>query len=114
MAQAVAILPGISRSGSTISALLKTGVEPAAAARFSFLLSIPAVAGAGLLESAGGFPPGSPGAPLLAAGFGVSFLAGLVSLKLLLRVLSGGKLWIFGVYCGALGAVCTLLVLSGV
>lgn len=113
-AQAVAVLPGISRSGSTISALLRAGVSPSGAARFSFLLSVPAVAGAGILEAVDGFPQGSPDFPLLALGFLVSFLAGLISLKLLLRVLERGGLWVFGAWCAAAGVISAVLVLSGV
>jgi len=114
LAQAVAVLPGISRSGSTISALMRRGVGPVRAARFSFLLSIPAVAGAGLLQAVHGFPPGSPSISMLAIGFLVSFLVGLASLAVLLGVLAKGRLWLFGAYCAAAGAACATAVLSGV
>jgi undecaprenyl-diphosphatase len=114
LAQAVAILPGISRSGSTIAALTGTGVSPAGAARFSFLMSIPAVAAAGALKAAGGFPAGGPGGPLLVAGFAVSLATGLFALRLLLRALTRGKLWVFGAYCVAAGTICSVLMLTGV
>jgi undecaprenyl-diphosphatase len=113
LAQAVAVLPGISRSGSTISALVSTGVSPAGAARFSFLMSIPAVAGAALLELPGAPAPAAGELPVLAAGFAVSALVGFASLKLLLGILGKGRFWVFGIYCLAAGITAAVVLISG-
>lgn len=99
-AQAMALIPGISRSGATISAGLFQGVERAAAARFSFLLGIPAMAGAGLLtgiEAAknGGVPAGSAA---LFIGFLSSFGFGLLSVYFLMGFLKKHSLAVFAIY----------------
>src|SRR3989304_4848232 len=69
LAQAFAILPGISRSGSTVAAALWAGVRPAQAAEFSFLMSIPVIAGAAVLElpKLGTDAPGVAAVPLVVA-----------------------------------------------
>ncbi len=107
LAQAVAILPGISRSGSTISAAMLIGVDPPKAAEFSFLLSIPAIAGAFLLDalSAEGnlLPAGQVGGYL--AGTAVSFVFGLLSIHYLLKIIRKGSFYLFGVYCLVVGVV---------
>jgi undecaprenyl-diphosphatase len=104
--QAIAILPGISRSGSTISAALALGIRRDAAATFSFLLAVPAIGGACLLE-AKDLLVASPGqvnyAPLL-AGATVSFLVGLLALWWLLKWLQQGRLHLFAWWCILLGA----------
>jgi len=114
LAQALAVLPGISRAGSTISALLACGVSPAGAARFSFLMFIPAVAGAGLHEAMEGAGSFTGGLPVLLLGFAVSACVGILSLKLLLDVLGRGRLWVFGIYCMAAGTVSAVLLNAGV
>jgi undecaprenyl-diphosphatase len=113
LAQAVAVLPGISRSGSTISALVSTGVSPAEAARFSFLMSIPAVAGAALLELPDAPVLARGELPILAVGFAVSAVIGFASLKLLLGVLGNGRFWVFGIYCLAAGITAAVALMSG-
>lgn len=105
--QAAAPLPGISRSGTTIAGGLAVGLRRDDAATFSFLLAIPAISGAvavALLKLAGGAEISSP-ADVLAIGAVVSFFVGLVSLRLLLKVLSSGRLHWFGWWCIGLGAV---------
>lgn len=99
--QAVAVLPGVSRSGMTISAGLFRGVDRAAAARFSFLLSVPAILGAAVLE----LPKAEWNTPIgvLAAGFAVSALVGYGSLRLLVRFVQAGALHRFCWYCWAVG-----------
>lgn len=114
LAQAAAILPGISRSGSTIAALSATGVSRTDAARFSFLMSVPAIAGAGMLQAARIQTAPSGDLPLLAAGFALSALSGLASLRLLVGMLRDGRFWLFGVYCVAAGVVSALLLHWGV
>lgn len=103
--QAVSMLPGISRSGSTIAAGLFLGGTREFAGTYSFLLSIPSVFGASLFEFAlsrhmvQDFT--SPGIYIFA--FFLSFLTGLVALKILLRFLGQGKLYFFSVYCFSAG-----------
>jgi undecaprenyl-diphosphatase len=101
--QALAIIPGISRSGSTISAGLFSGIRQEKAFKFSFLLSIPAIIGAlflQLLEL-----KNNTDLLLLQAILGmiVSFAVGFLSLKFLKRIVVNSQLWIFGFYCFLLG-----------
>jgi len=103
--QAVAVLPGISRSGSTIAAGLYVGLRRDAAATFSFLLAIPAIGlaiGAGILDliSAG---PDSNSLLAFAVGAGVSFGVGLLSLLWLLQWLQKGRLRDFAFWCIPMG-----------
>ena len=103
--QAFAIIPGISRSGSTIAALLLKGVNGETAARFSFLLALPAVFGAALL-SAGDLDGLATGElPIYLAGTGVAFLTGMVSIHLLMGVIRKRRLFGFAVYCWLAGGV---------
>lgn len=107
--QAAAILPGVSRSGSTIAAGLNAGLRRDAAATFSFLLSVPAVGGACLLEAINLLAPAEgraePSLTLvqMAAGVGTSFLVGLFALWWLLRWLEHGRLHYFAYWCLPLG-----------
>ncbi len=105
LSQAVAILPGISRSGSTITTGLFLGLERKKAADFSFLLSIPAVAGAALLEVPKLFKSTNPannwGLFIVAAV--ISFLSGLLAIYLLLKILRKHSLEGFSYYCWAVG-----------
>jgi undecaprenyl-diphosphatase len=102
--QGIAVIPGISRSGSTIFAALASGVSREQAAEFSFLLSIPAILGALVLEMRGFgamhevVPPA-----VMAAGFIASLVFGFLSLSLLVRLVRGGRLWIFSIYLIPLG-----------
>jgi len=107
LAQALAILPGVSRSGTTISTALLLGTDRREAGRFSFLLGLPVIVGAALLElkDAAGASI-SPG--LLAAAFGLSMFTGVIALKLLLRFIEHGRLHYFGYYLVALGLACIL------
>lgn len=106
--QAVAILPGLSRSGSTIAGGLARGLNRASAATFSFLLAIPAILGAGVLEGIDLLKDGKPiSVPVnhLLLGAAVSFAVGLGAIWLLNRWLQSGKLAIFAWYCILLGVV---------
>jgi undecaprenyl-diphosphatase len=107
IAQALAILPGVSRSGTTISTALLVGTERKEAGRFSFLLGLPVILGAAFLElrgvSAGSLSPG-----LLVAAFVLSLAVGIAALKLLLGFVDRGKLHYFGYYLVALGIVCLI------
>ena len=102
-AQAVAIFPGISRSGSTIATGLLLGLETSLAARFSFLLSLPAVGGAALLElgSLGTIDRETGVAVLI--GIVISAVVGVLALKGLLLALKRGAFGIFAAYCALLG-----------
>jgi undecaprenyl-diphosphatase len=100
-AQAVAIVPGISRSGATIAAARHLGIEPARAAEFSFLLAIPATLGA-MAVTAGDMPREGLGdltVASLAAGIAVSAVVGYAALSWLVRALKSGAFWAFGIYC---------------
>ena len=104
-AQALAIFPGISRSGMTICTALFLGIGPKEAARFSFLLAIPAISGAGALMIADvgvnfQMPLYIAGAALIS-----SFFTGLLSLKWLINWLKNGKFHYFGFYCITLGII---------
>lgn len=104
-AQAVAILPGVSRSGSTIATAMFLGVDRDLAARYSFLLSLPVIFGATLLQARDlvAAPPPSEALLALAAGALVSFVAGIAALVLLLKLVSRGAFAHFGWYCLAVG-----------
>lgn len=97
--QGIAVLPGISRSGSTVSAGLFSGIKRSAVAEFSFILSIPAIVGAMILELAD-YEAGAlnVGTAELMLGFFVAFITGLISLKVLTAVLKNAKLKIFSFY----------------
>ncbi|MEC9489006.1 MAG: undecaprenyl-diphosphate phosphatase [Halanaerobium sp.] len=104
IAQSLAILPGISRSGFTLSAGLMRGLKRSYAARFSFLISIPTIGGAALIEGmdALGKPP-EVNWFLVAAGTLVAFIAGVFAIKVLLKFLEQGRLKAFAIYCWILG-----------
>ena len=111
LAQAVAVVPGISRSGSTLAAGMLAGVEREAAARFSFLLAVPAIAGAGLLAGLKGATGAlaAPGAGALAAGFVAAAASGYLAIHLLLATLRRGALRWFALYVTAVGLLAILL-----
>ena len=110
IAQAFAIIPGISRSGSTISAAIFLRVSPTKAARFSFLLSVPIIAGATSLKlvdivrigiSLDGFVP-------ILVGTAVAFVSGYFAIRFLLRIIEKGRFSVFSFYClivGTLGII---------
>lgn len=107
--QAIALAPGISRSGSTIAAGLARGMQREAAARFSFLLGTPAFLGAGLLALSDALAtnPAEVTAqlPMLAVGFVVSALAGYAAIRFLLAYLRSRTLYIFAIYCIAMATL---------
>ncbi len=102
--QGIAVIPGISRSGSTIFAALASGVSRERAGEFSFLISIPAILGALLLELRHFGELGTAMEPsALVAGFVGALVFGFLALSLLVRLVRGGKLWIFAFYLVPLG-----------
>lgn len=105
IAQAIAIIPGISRSGATIAVAMSMGLRRDEAARLSFLAAIPAVTGAGVfglkdlhLGAALGYTTAQ-----LVVGFIVSALCGALAIRWLLSVVRRGKLWEFAGYCVVVG-----------
>jgi undecaprenyl-diphosphatase len=106
LSQAVAILPGVSRSGSTICTALGLGLAPQSAATFSFLLAIPAIGGAALVELVKGVGETTSATPAthLAIGIIVSFVVGLASLQWLVTLLEKGRLQLFAWWCIPVGA----------
>lgn len=114
LAQAMAIIPGVSRSGSTLTAGLFLGLERAAAARFSFLLGIPAITLAGLVElkSALGEGLGEGAVVALIVGTISAFIFSYISIAWLLKFLQTQNTWIFVWYRLAFG-VAILTALAG-
>tara|TARA_B100000575_G_scaffold106916_1_gene85164 strand:- start:349 stop:1107 length:759 start_codon:yes stop_codon:yes gene_type:complete len=101
--QAFSIIPGISRSGSTITVGMFLGIPPSEAARFSFILSIPIILGASILgfleiESSRLFNNS-----VIIVAIITSFFTGVLALKILLRILEAGKFHLFGIYCIFIG-----------
>ncbi len=107
VAQAFAILPGISRSGSTIFTGLAFGIDRDKVARFSFIMSIPAVFGAVLLKTKDLIQVGIDSSGMLnyAAGTMVAFVSGYFAIIWLLDIVKKGKLQWFGYYCFAVSAL---------
>ena len=110
-AQAIAIWPGVSRSGSTISAGLLMGVRAEQAARLSFLMSIPAISGAAILELPAALDEGFGGisSGLVLGAAAVAALVGFGALRTLLLVLRKGSFRYFAAYCAALGVAALVL-----
>jgi undecaprenyl-diphosphatase len=112
-AQALALVPGVSRSGATITAGRALGYTRTDAARFSFLLSVPAVVLSGLFEARKvGEAGGPPWGPTLLATV-VAFVVGYVSIAWLLRWLGSHSMLVFAIYRVALGALVLVLVYGG-
>jgi undecaprenyl-diphosphatase len=113
LAQALALIPGVSRSGATISAGLVRGFDRAAAARYSFLLSVPAVVLSGVFElrHIGEDGGASPGATAIATV--LAFVTGYAAIAWLLKYLATHNLTIFIVYRVGLGVVVLGLVAAG-
>jgi undecaprenyl-diphosphatase len=109
VAQALAIVPGISRSGSTIFAAVKQGIKPEEAVEFSFLLSVPAVFGANVLEILGNVSTGVILPTPYILGFLAAFASGFFAIGVVLRFLLSRKFNYFAVYCFILGALVLLL-----
>jgi undecaprenyl-diphosphatase len=105
VAQAFAIMPGISRSGATISAGLSRGVYREAAARFSFLLSVPVVFGAGLFQLIDLVESGGVGElqEALVVGFVTAAVTGYLCIRWLLKYLASRSLYVFAIYCTVFG-----------
>jgi undecaprenyl-diphosphatase len=105
VAQGVAIIPGISRSGLTIASLLATGIKREEAFRFSFIASIPAIIGAFLLEAKDANLAASFSTAALLTGVATSFAFGMLALGWLKKLINSKKFYLFGYYCIAFGIV---------
>ncbi len=105
LAQAVAALPGLSRSGSTIATGLLLGNRKEAVAQFSFLMVLAPILGEMLLEAASGELTTGIGGVQLAAGFAAAFVTGCLACKFMLEMVKRGKLVWFALYCAAAGIV---------
>ncbi len=107
--QGIGVLPGISRSGITITASLGMKVDRKYSGEFSFLIAIPAILGAFLLKSGEAkVLLSTVSLPVMITGFVTTFLVGLVSLIILLKIIKSGKLYFFSFYLIPLG-IATLL-----
>lgn len=114
ISQAVALLPGVSRSGSTIGMSRFLGIDPKQAAEYSFFMLIPLSVGACLLAVKDLMEQGNGSgfsAPDLVVGWAVSAVVGYYSLKWLVSLLQRGRFWRFGIYCLAVGLT-TLVLLA--
>ncbi|NND71058.1 MAG: undecaprenyl-diphosphate phosphatase [Rhodothermales bacterium] len=111
VSQALALFPGISRSGSTICTALYVNVDPQKAADFSFLMLLPVVLGATALKlfNAVSAPAEIEWSALL-AGTLVAYISGVAAIKILLEVIRRGKLQYFAIYCFAIGIAGLLLI----
>ena len=109
IAQAIAVLPGISRSGSTIATGLLLGNKKEKLAQFSFLMVIPPILGQALLSSIkflkGDEDFGGVGTLPLLVGFVAAFLSGCMACKWMINIVKKGKLVYFGVYCAIVGII---------
>jgi len=111
--QALALVPGVSRSGATISAGLILGLDRVTAARYGFLLGIPALAGAAVLEVPDAISTGGVGLALTLVGTAVSFVVAYVSVGWMLRFVSRHTIRLFVWYRLALAAVLILMLTTG-
>lgn len=111
--QMMALFPGVSRSGSTITAGLMRGLDRATAARFSFLLGVPAILGAGLLSGLDIIRADDLAAqlPTMAAGFLAAAVSGYLCIHFLLNWLKSHSLYLFAAYCALFGGIYLLTAL---
>jgi len=112
IAQAIAVLPGVSRSGSTIATGLLLGNKKESLAQFSFLMVIPPILGEALLDVMkavkGEAVLGGIEALPLTIGFLAAFLSGCVACKWMINIVKRGKLIYFGIYCAVVGVITIL------
>lgn len=109
LAQACAVLPGLSRSGTTISTGLMLGVKKEDVAQFSFLMVLVPILGEAFLELVGGeFSGTASGIPAISLilGFVSAFVSGLFACTLMINIVKKARLWLFSVYCIIAGIAC--------
>ncbi len=107
--ESLALFPGISRSGSSISAGLFSGVDRVCAARFAFLLAIPSIAGAILVEFKNIGALTETNTTSIVAAYIAVVIFGFLSIGLLLRIINGTSLRIFSIYCWIVGGLALIL-----
>jgi len=108
--QAIAILPGISRSGSTIATALILGVDKAKAARFSFLMVIPLIFGKIAKDLiSGDFTQNMPSTSYLIIGFLAAFITGILACTWMIQIVKKSKLSWFAIYCLIVGIAILLM-----
>lgn len=114
--QAIGVLPGISRSGSTITGAMLASLNKKAAADFSFLMSIPAILGGAVLEVKDAVEAGSIGVslPCLLVGMLAAGVTGYFAVNWMLRLIKHKKLWPFALYTALLGVTVIILQITGV
>jgi undecaprenyl-diphosphatase len=108
VSQGLAVIPGISRAGTTIACGMFCGIDRHTAAKFSFLLSIPAILGAQLLSILESFDQGVQIDAAVIYGTLVAFVSGLIALKLLIKLVHAGKFHLFAPYCWLAGILVLL------
>ena len=107
VAQAVAVLPGLSRSGSTIATGLLCGVKKEEVTRFSFLMVLVPILGEAFLDVVGGdFAASSVGLLPLALGFLAAFVSGVFACRFMIAIVKKAKLRWFALYCALVGLAC--------
>ncbi|MBQ4159479.1 MAG: undecaprenyl-diphosphate phosphatase [Clostridia bacterium] len=108
LAQACALLPGLSRSGSTITAARACGYQKEFAIKFAFLMSLPAILGAAVLEGASLIKDGAFSVELLptAIAFIAAMISGILAIKFMINLLKNNRFYIFSIYCALVGIVC--------
>ncbi|WP_053404658.1 undecaprenyl-diphosphate phosphatase [Persicobacter sp. CCB-QB2] len=111
IAQAIAVIPGISRSGSTIATGLLMGVKKEEATRFSFLMVLAPIMGANLLELLKFDPSQSTSLswPVIIVGFITAFVSGVIACKWMIKLVKKGKLIYFAIYCLLVGTAAIVL-----
>jgi undecaprenyl-diphosphatase len=114
LAQGCAIAPGLSRSGTTISASLARNLDRTLAARFSFLLSVPAILGAGLVQSKAIIKAGTIGIGVwpLILGFIAAFVSGWIAIKIFMNIIQKTSIRVFAYYCFVVGIIVLILSVS--
>ncbi|MFW2438287.1 MAG: undecaprenyl-diphosphate phosphatase, partial [Arenicellales bacterium] len=105
--QLLALLPGISRSGATIAGGMTRNLKRSAAARFSFLMSVPVMLGAGVLafKDLADLPEGGEFMLPLLVGALVAMISGYIAIRWLIAYLSKHSLYVFALYCSVLGLI---------
>lgn len=113
VSQAIAVLPGISRSGATISTSVLLGIDRAKAARFSFLMVVPLIVGKMIKDLSGGEISfqNSEVTPLI-IGFFAAFISGMFACKWMIALVKKSKLTYFSIYCAVVGLIAIIYSLS--